>query len=292
MLEQTNLIRWISNALGHPQLHRMVAEPKELVFPMSGGGGGSSPPPPSPEERDLTAAQTEATKQQTEVARQQLALATSAQKEQEAYLPFVYEDLDLTRTLDPVTGEVTFSREGEGPERRREIQTLQEQRSLKALKGELDVSPALEQDISVRSRQLHERLRRDLGEGYQTSTPGIQALQEFGAYTDSLREGERRAEMTTAEALALNRQQGNQDNTLNSIGTLNEPRRSAAALLGVAGGGFGQAGNTAAQGAAGLRQDRNMVFQGRLAGAANRGSLIGGGIGAIGAIGAGALIGF
>ena len=291
MSAQPNLITFIANALGHPGLYRSVEYPTELVFPMAGGGGGSpSPPEATGEERAFTQAQTEAMQWQTRIAQHQYDLAIGLQREQQGYLPFMYEDLGLTRTVDPGTGEVTFTREGEGWARRQEIQGLQEERSLLALKGELPVSPALEKDIARRGRTLHERLRRDLGSGYQSSTPGIQSLAEFGAYSDSLREGARTAELTTAEALSLNRQQANQGTTQNTIQTMAQPRQSTAALLGIAGGGYAGAGQTAAAGAFGLRQNRNMLFQGRLAGYEAQQGLMGGLIGGGAAIGVGALM--
>ena len=173
---------------------------------------------------------------------------------------------------------------------------MQEERSLKALRGELPVDPALEQDISHREKVLRETLRRELGPGYETSTPAIQRLEKFGSEADAMRYAARHDQMTTAEALSLNRRASNQPGNLTQRWVPNQrvqgtnTYRSPAELLGLAGQGYGRTAQMAGQGSQGLRQNRFAIAQARQAQSGGIGSLIGSGIGAIGTIGAAAMM--
>jgi len=85
-----------------------------------------------------------------------------------------------------------------------DISKLQGERQIKALKGELDVDPALEQNIADEYKQLQETMMQRLGTGWETSTPGIQALDEFNKRAQLLRSEQRKGEMTTGAAAYLN----------------------------------------------------------------------------------------
>jgi hypothetical protein len=84
--------------------------------------------------------------------------------------------------------------------------TIQEQ-TAKALKGELAVSPALEQELADQERQLKESMGRRLGADWQTSTAGVQALQEFEKKASSLREQARFGKIQTYGGLGAQGQQ-------------------------------------------------------------------------------------
>lgn len=90
---------------------------------------------------------------------------------------------------------------------KKEIERLQTQRSLKALKGELPVSETLKRELDLGKNRLNEKLYRQLGPGYELSTPGQMAQREYDTMAIALKEGEQRDMLTTAEALALNRGQ-------------------------------------------------------------------------------------
>jgi hypothetical protein len=79
-------------------------------------------------------------------------------------------------------------------------------RQLKALKGELPVDPRFEADRADARASFGELMQRNLGPGWETSTPGIDAMTAFDAETEGLRYGIRTGEMTTADALARGRQ--------------------------------------------------------------------------------------
>jgi hypothetical protein len=89
---------------------------------------------------------------------------------------------------------------------RNQIEALANQRTLKALRGELNVDPALERDIKTQEQTLRERLQQQLGTGYETSSAGIEALQRFGEGANVLRSQARHGEMTLSEQLAASRQ--------------------------------------------------------------------------------------
>jgi hypothetical protein len=89
---------------------------------------------------------------------------------------------------------------------RNQIEALANQRTLKALRGQLDVDPALERDIKTQEQTLRERLQQQLGTGYETSSAGMEALQRFGEGANVLRSQARHGEMTLSEQLAASRQ--------------------------------------------------------------------------------------
>lgn len=88
---------------------------------------------------------------------------------------------------------------------REEIELGLLERSKAALEGKLPVSPTLEREIEEQEKLLRETLLRNLGPGYETSTPGIEALQEHMSRATEAREAARRGELTLSEQLSLAR---------------------------------------------------------------------------------------
>lgn len=70
-----------------------------------------------------------------------------------------------------------------------------------ALRGELPVSPGLLSDLDEQEAQLRESLLQNLGTGFETSTPGIEALAEFGERKNAILEATRRDDIATAGRL-------------------------------------------------------------------------------------------
>src|SRR3990172_2008136 len=83
------------------------------------------------------------------------------------------------------------------------------ERTQAALAGQLPVNPALLSDLAENERTLRETLRRQLGPGFETSSPGIESLGEFGQRRSELLESARRGDLTLAEQLGISRQQAN-----------------------------------------------------------------------------------
>ncbi len=73
-------------------------------------------------------------------------------------------------------------------------QKLQE-RTLAALEGKLEVSPALESNLQSKRQDLMETLSRKLGPNWATTTPGIQSLSEFEKGAELVREEARRGQI-------------------------------------------------------------------------------------------------
>jgi hypothetical protein len=85
---------------------------------------------------------------------------------------------------------------------REENETLLLERQNQALRGELPVAPALLSDLEDQEAELRDALLRNLGEGYETSTPGIEALSEFSERRNAILEATRRDDIATSGGLA------------------------------------------------------------------------------------------
>lgn len=110
-------------------------------------------------------------------------------------------DLQLQAQTDELTGPQA--------EQNKEIKKLLGEKTLAGLRGELPVDPALERDIRTQGDTLRDRLRQQLGSGYETSSAGIEALQKFGEGADVLRSQARHGEISLAEQLSLAREGAN-----------------------------------------------------------------------------------
>ena len=83
-----------------------------------------------------------------------------------------------------------------------EALNLTYERQLKALKGELDISPALEDELTTQKTKLMENLSQRLGSGWETTTAGIQAMGEFDKNAEMVREEARRGIISQSTGLA------------------------------------------------------------------------------------------
>lgn len=182
-------------------------------------------PKPTKEENALRS-------EQTELLRQQREILVSQQNQQKALMPIFAKQLGLNLKFDKAGNIIGASQipdpKGDkiaamqqqvlektladllkvdplDPARQR-VEKLLLERSEKALKGELPVDPALERDITSQRDTLQNRLREQFGSGFDTSTPGIEAMQRFEESAEVLRSGARRGELTLAEQLSMARQ--------------------------------------------------------------------------------------
>lgn len=154
-----------------------------------------------------------------------------------------------------------------------EIRKLLNERSLAALKGELPVDPVLERELESHEETLRQRLRGQFGAGYETSTPGIQTLDEFFRSAEGLRYNARRGELTLAEQLGLARRESDASETTSALnilraGTIGDPLNFASAA-GVNAAGYGAAQQP-------YQFDRSMQFSANVQNAQNQMSFMGG----------------
>jgi hypothetical protein len=198
------------------------------LFPVLAAAKGDAPAPSPPTEEERRLQNIQATS-----AEEQLKIARSQQAENEAMTPILLEEYGLTRTVDPTTGKITYAKNADDlSTKRKEIEGMQLDRSLKALKGELPVTATLAKELELGKRTLSEKLSRQLGPGWETSSAGIQANAEYDRMATSLKEAEQKDQLTTAEALSINRQQSRAGNNQNQFSDLNAPRVGASSLYG------------------------------------------------------------
>lgn len=176
-----------------------------------------------------------------------------------------------------------------------EITGMMQERTLKALRGELPIDPAIERWISEGRQTLGDQLRANLGSGYLTSTPGIQALAEFDKRANEIRSAAQRDALYNTNQLQMAGQQYSgqleQMRLGNVTGLQTMPFGGAQ--------GLGATASTLQGPLSGYIQDRNMQFQAAVQNAqqANRpspvgaivGTLAGSLLGGVGAAAGGAL---
>lgn len=86
-----------------------------------------------------------------------------------------------------------------GPEQQR-INDLLRQRQIDALGGNIH-DPGLERNLGLQEQTLRNQLRAQLGSGYETSTPGMQALADFNQRATEARYNVGKEALTTAAGL-------------------------------------------------------------------------------------------
>lgn len=89
-----------------------------------------------------------------------------------------------------------------GAPQRAEIEGLTRDRTLAALKGELPLDPTLLRELEMQEENLRGGLMKNLGPGYETSSPGIEALADFQRRKGELIYGANRGEIALGEQLS------------------------------------------------------------------------------------------
>lgn len=164
----------------------------------------------------------------------------------------------------PTLGDVIgFERMPDTPEEllRQDIERGFLERTQAALSGELPVDPALERSIAEREAQLRQRLFQQLGTGFETSSPGMEALSRFTRDVEQLRGSARRADLATAAGLAEAATTGRERSRALNIAGIQD-------ILGRQAGGAGTLGQVAQAFSSPIGQlanQRNLEFQSSLA---------------------------
>jgi hypothetical protein len=232
-------------------------------------------PPPTPEERELQRNQAELLALQRQIIEQQRA-------QNAVLLPFLAEQEGYDVEVDG-QGNITKIVKRFDPDdaKRKELESGFLDRSLKALKGELPVDPALEESLQKQEEDLRNRLSAQLGPGYETSTPGIETLAEFMRSSEILREGARTGQLTLAEQLGITRDQQEMFRRQSSQDVL---RQSSIGDPLTFAGAFGQTARGFGQAQVPFIQHRQMQLNASIANAQSANGLMGAGIGALGGI--------
>lgn len=238
-------------------------------------GGGVKVPGPSQEERDLQRQQAETLALQREILEQQ-------RKQQAILVPFLAEQEGFDVTTDE-NGNITgiTKRPDALADMKKDIETQLTERTLKALKGELPVDPALEETLGVQERDLRAKLAAQLGPGYETSSPGIEALGNFFRSSEILREGARTNQLTLSEQLGITREQQRIFEQQSRMDTLTQNANQIPLTLA---GAFGQNASGFGKAQEPFIQQRQMQLQASIANAQSRASMFGAGLGLIGGL--------
>lgn len=242
-------------------------------------GGGVKAPPPTKEEKALQ-------KQQAEL----LQLQRTVLEEQRTQAAILVPFFAAQEGYDVVTdkhGNITGIKKQEGTVRA-QIEQLDDQlqlemshRSLAALRGELPISPGLEKAIATQEQDLRATLTKQLGPGFETSTPGMQAMGEFRTNAEILREGARTNQLTLNEQLGLARQQQSQASRMTSQDFIRQIAGGDAIQIA---GAFGQTAKGFGEAQLPFIKQREMQLQAKIANQQARTSMFGAGIGLVGAL--------
>jgi len=234
-----------------------------------------SAPKPTAAEEALRVAQKENIDLQNQIIRQQ-------QQQNKILLPFLAEQEGFDITQDEFGNIASIAKRADpDAELQKQIQRELNQRSLKALRGELPVDPGLERDLASQRQQLENKLAGQFGPGYSTSSPAIEALQRYDESANILREGARTGQLTLAEQLGMAREQQNQFAQQSAQDVL---RQSAIGDPLTFAGAYGQVSNNYLRAQQPYIADRQMQLQASIANAQSRASMFGAGIGLVGAL--------
>lgn len=240
-------------------------------------GGETNVPGPSPAEIALQQSQADLLNQQRQIIEEQRA-------QQKIMLPFLAEQEGFDVELDD-GGNIKSIKKKADPEeaKRKELEGMFLDRSLKAMKGELPLDPALEESLASGEQQLREKLQSQFGPGYETSSPAIETLGQFMRSSEILREGARTGQLTLSEQLGITREQQDQFSRASSTDAL---RNTAIGDPLTFAGAFGQTARGFGQAQTPYLQQRQMQAQASSANADRLYKLLGAGIGAGGSMGA------
>lgn len=86
-----------------------------------------------------------------------------------------------------------------------ELTKLNDDRLMKAYKGELEISPALEEELRAEETQAREVLQRKLGDNWMLSTSGQNMMKQIQQKGNLVREEARRGLITSGEGVATSR---------------------------------------------------------------------------------------
>jgi hypothetical protein len=198
-------------------------------------------------------------------------------QQQKLLAPYMYKQLNLkpiTNDAGDIVGFEELDPSVADPNYyiKRQIEKGFLDRTLAALRGELPVDPALVTDLNRQEEALREVLRKELGPGYELSTPGARRLEEFNLRKNQLLEGARRGDLTLTEQLQQAREMSNMNIQAARFGLMAQPYMNASQL---ANQNQTLAGTFINQGLQRGLAERQMALQASIANAQSKAQMIG-----------------
>lgn len=147
--------------------------------------------------------------QETALQEQQLQILQEQRAQNELMKPYLYQLAGIKEVdgqLVPMTEEEQYATMTTAQRQQYDVSKLQLDQYSKALKGELPLSQAVENELGKQRADLESYMSRKLGPNWQQSTPGIQALAEFDKKANALREEQMYGKQTGASAMSIAQQ--------------------------------------------------------------------------------------
>jgi hypothetical protein len=187
--------------------------------------GDVSVPGPTPQELELQSMQLDTLKKQN---------AMYSQLEPYMLQQAGYKK-DASGNLMKMTDEEYYGGLSNMEKSQYDVSKLQLDQYQQALKGELPLSKAVENELTKQRSDLESYMSRKLGPNWRQSTPGIQALAEFDKKANALREEQMFGKQTASSAMSIAQQ--NQYNNLlaNQMNTTSVAPTWGSGLIGLAG---------------------------------------------------------
>lgn len=157
----------------------------------------SEAPKPSKEEKNALASQSELLAEQAQILKDSYA-------QQRLLAPVLYKQMGISPIYGKdgkITGYTATTDTNQALQK--EITTKLLERQKAALAGELPIDPNLTEELGTQERTLRETLFKQLGSGYETSSPGIESLARFNKNKANLYDSAARGDLSLAEQLAL-----------------------------------------------------------------------------------------
>lgn len=275
-------MRFLRDEFGTPIWSDGDHFPEDVGLQMLAGWcfkGDVNVPGPSAEEKALQRQQTQLLETQTDILKEQI-------RQQELLAPFLYREAGVEPTYDE-EGKITGFQEinSEAADLRDELEIGLLERARSALAGELPIDHSLVMELDKQERVLREGLRKSLGEGFETSDPGIRALGDFNERKAALIDASARGELSLSQQLQQAQGGFNQNATVQQIQNLFGIARKEGPQLQ----GFQSVFNQGTQLQGIMQNERNMQLNASIANAQSGGGfpigdILGAGAGLAGAL--------
>ncbi len=177
------------------------------------GGPDINYPQKSPAEEEMT-------KQQLDMLTEQNRLLRESSERNKQMEPLFWEAIGVEPVKDEAGNITGFNKRAQtqAEKDQEEILGLTLSREKQALAGELPVDPALTRSLEENEQSLRQSMQGQLGPGWETSSPGIEALADFGKRKNELLDAARRGDISMYEGMSLMRADESERQLQNMLG--------------------------------------------------------------------------